>query len=66
MSAEHKPRFDALAYSIPDAGRQIGLSKTTIWRMIASGELRSFKAGGRTLISYRALEDWLDRHESAA
>jgi excisionase family DNA binding protein len=58
VSAGHaiSGRPDALAYSVPDAGRVVGLSRTTMWRLIASGELQTFKIGGRTLVAREDLE----------
>ena len=39
-----------LAHNVPDACRRLGVSRTTLYELIASGEIRSFKVGARTLI----------------
>lgn len=55
-----------LAYSIPEAAGAIGISKTTVWRLIAAGDLKTFKIGCRTLIRADALQALIDRHSEAA
>ena len=55
-----------LAYNVPDAGRAIGVSKATIWRLIKAGELRTFKVGARTLIKTAVLLAFIDRKAATA
>lgn len=64
MSAanDHRP----LSYSVKDAATAIGISKTTVWRLIASGEIQTFKLGCRTLIRADQLQALIDRHSQAA
>lgn len=57
---------DVLAYSIPDAGKAIGVSKTTMWRLIAAHEITTFKLGCRTLIRADELRRFIDSHSLAA
>lgn len=59
-------RSEALAFSVTDAGRVVGLSRTSMWRLIASGELKTFKIGGRTLVAREDLQALVSRHRSAA
>jgi excisionase family DNA binding protein len=54
-----------LAYNVPDASRAIGVSRATVWRLIAAGELRTFKLGARTLIRAEQLFALLDRKACA-
>lgn len=61
-----EPARPVLAYSVKGAGTAIGVSKTTIWRLIASGEIQTFKLGCRTLIRAEQLQDLIDRHSEAA
>ncbi len=56
----------ALSYSVVDAAKAIGISKTTMWRLIAAGEIATFKLGCRTLIRADALEAMIDRYSSKA
>lgn len=55
-----------LAYSVADAAKAIGVSKPTIWRRIAAGDLATFKLGCRTLIRADELQAFIDRHSRAA
>ena len=41
--------------SVTDAGHMLGVSRSTIWRMIRRGELPSIRQGGRRLVSVDAL-----------
>ena len=41
--------------SVADAGHRLGVSPSTIWRMIRRGELVSIRQGGRRLIPADAL-----------
>ncbi len=44
------------AYQINEATAAYGLSRTTIYKLISSGELRTVKIGGRRLIPVDAIE----------
>ncbi len=41
--------------SVADAGHLLGVSRSTIWRMIRRGELPSIRRGGRRLVLADAL-----------
>jgi excisionase family DNA binding protein len=41
--------------SIVEAGRVLGVSESTVWRMIRRGVLPSLRKGGRRLVPRRAL-----------
>ena len=41
--------------SVSQAGHLLGVSRSTIWRMLRRGELSSIRVGGRRLISAEAL-----------
>lgn len=41
---------------VPEAGRVLGVSESTVWRMIRRGTLPSVRQGGRRLILRRALQ----------
>lgn len=45
-----------LAYSVSEAAHVVGLGKTTLYGLIASGRLSSCKVGGRRLIRSADLE----------
>lgn len=51
---------DKLAYTINEAAKSVGLSRSTIYKLIGAGQLTTIKVGNRTLIpteSLRALVD---------
>jgi len=48
-----------LAYSLPEAVRASGLSRSTLYEQIAAGKLRARKLGARTLILRTELETFL-------
>jgi excisionase family DNA binding protein len=52
---------EPLSYGIPDAGRAIGVSRATIWRLVAAGEIKTFKLGNRTLIKADELRAFVER-----
>jgi len=54
---EKHPAWDtALLYSVADAARLLGIGKSTLWGMIARGEISTRKIGRRTLIRRQTLE----------
>lgn len=53
--------FDHLAYSIPAAAKAISVSRATVWRLVAAGEIPTFKLGARTLIKADELRAFVER-----
>jgi excisionase family DNA binding protein len=51
-----KGHGDRRAYRINEAAASCRLSRSTIYKLIAAGELRSVKVGGRRLIPVEAIE----------
>ena len=49
-----------LAVSISEAARIIGLGRTSIYAAISSGQLKTRKAGRRTLVETAQLRQFLD------
>lgn len=49
-----------LSVSVEQAAELTSLGVRTIWRNIANGEIRARKMGGRTIILFRDLEEFLD------
>jgi excisionase family DNA binding protein len=41
--------------TVEEAGRALGVSRSTVWRRIQRGELRSVRRGGRRLVQAAAL-----------
>jgi hypothetical protein len=49
---------DQLAYSIKDFGAAYGLGRSSVYRIIAEGQLRVVKAGRRTIILKVDADAW--------
>lgn len=41
--------------SVAEAGHALGVSESTVWRLIRRGALASFRRGGRRLIPHHAI-----------
>lgn len=50
-----------LSVGVEDAARIVGFSRSGIYELIASGELRAFKLGRRRLILMTELKEWVER-----
>lgn len=58
--------FEKLSYSPEEAGAVISKSRTGVYGLIASGELKSYKDGRGRRITRRALEEYVARKEAKA
>jgi excisionase family DNA binding protein len=47
--------------SVQETPRLTGLSKVTLYRLIAAGELTAVKAGSKTLVEYASLKSYSAR-----
>lgn len=57
-------RTPRLAYSIKDAATALGLSRSTLYKLISTGELRTLRIAGRRLIQAADIDAMLSRAES--
>lgn len=58
---------DAAAVTIREACKVLGgISHVTVYRLINSGELRSFRVGRRRLVSIDAIHDYIASAEKGA
>ena len=48
-----------ITVTIPDAVKLSGLSRTTIYEALKTGDLKAVKAGRRTLIRFAELEQYV-------
>jgi len=62
MKAQEQTRIpeDRLWLSYPEVETITGFSRTTIWRLIRSGEIQSARYGRSVKINRRSLEAWLE------
>jgi excisionase family DNA binding protein len=58
--------MDKLFYRPKDAATVLGMSRTAVFRLIKSGELRSIKHSGYRLIPVAALLDYAQALEAEA
>jgi len=63
MTKEQGP--PPLSYSVDGAAAAIGVSKATIWRLVAAGSLKTFKLGARTLIRADVLHGFIEQQSAA-
>jgi len=50
-----------LAVSVEDAARVVGYSRSGVYELISSGDLKAFKLGRRRLILMTELKAWIER-----
>jgi excisionase family DNA binding protein len=50
-----------LAYSLAETSKRLGLSKATLYRLIARGELKAVRVGSRRLVEAAEIERLLAR-----
>lgn len=51
--------------TVDEAGRALGVSRSTVWRLIQRGDLPSVRRGGRRLVPSTALRTRARRHQAA-
>ncbi|MDF2916581.1 MAG: Helix-turn-helix domain [Microbacterium sp.] len=47
-----------------EAAHRLGVSRTTIWRLISAKELRSVRIGARTLVVNESLDTYVSHHST--
>ena len=52
--------------SVGEAGKRIGVSKSTAWRLVQAGLLRSVRAGKRVIVPVSATNDYLAGNTSSS
>ena len=62
---DHNTVADRLAVSPAEAARLAGVGRTTIYKAIGSGALRSLKIGKRRLILIISIREWLETAQQA-
>ncbi|WP_435109423.1 helix-turn-helix domain-containing protein [Nocardiopsis synnemataformans] len=48
-----------VAYTVPEAAASLALCEATTWKLVRSGELRSFKVGAARRVPATALEEFV-------
>lgn len=52
--------MDRLTYTIPEVAQHLRLGRTTVYRLISTGELPSILIGGSRRVTAAALVDFID------
>jgi excisionase family DNA binding protein len=60
-----EPEPGRMALSVPESAYVFSVSVHHVWRLIATGELASFKMGRRRLISRAAIDAYIAELEAA-
>lgn len=50
--------------TVDEAGRALGVSRSTVWRLIQRGDLPSVRRGGRRLVPATAIHKGASRHRT--
>jgi excisionase family DNA binding protein len=53
-----------LCFSLKEAASKLHISRTSLHRLIKDAEIRSFAIGGRRLISFQAMSEYITKKES--
>ena len=48
--------------SYKDAEQVVGLGRTTLWKLVTSGEVQAARVGRAVRLNRRSLEEYLERH----
>lgn len=51
---------EKLTYSIAETARVLGISRSSVYRLLERSSFPAFRIGDRTLISIKGLEDWVN------
>lgn len=62
---DQNQQISPLSVSVEDAARVVGYSRSGVYELIASGELKAFKLGRRRLILMSELKSWVERAAQA-
>lgn len=53
------------ALSLTEAAQQLGVSRTSLYKLIGRGEVQSFKVGARNLVPVASIEAYIERQQTA-
>ena len=66
MTTKDRPPVPAVLYRVEEAADALRLSRSLLYELIRSGELRTVKAGRRRLVPVEALAEYVARLKDAA
>ncbi len=65
VSKENGEALQPLLLNVPQVATLLGLSRTKVYELIATEGLPVLKFGRAVRVSFKALQQWLDRRQSA-
>lgn len=63
--AELRKSSDRVAYSVTEAAAAIGVSRPTMYNLIATEDFPSYKIGGKVYVDADGLREWSARNAAA-
>ncbi len=66
MTTKDRPTVPAVLYRVDEAAAALRLSRSVLYELIRSGQLRSVKAGRRRLVPVAALSEYVHSLDGAA
>ncbi len=54
--------LDELLVSVEEAARRLGVGRSAMYELLASGQIGRVKVGRRTLVPVQELRSWVDRN----
>ena len=59
-SNANETKSTEICISIPEAGKRLGVSLSTMYKAMTNGELKTFKIGARRLVKLSDLNDYIE------
>ncbi|KWV95652.1 MULTISPECIES: helix-turn-helix domain-containing protein [unclassified Erythrobacter] len=61
---KHQPVIEPIAMRVPEACRYLGIGRSTLYVLIARGEIEIVKLGSSTLVLTKSLKGLVERRRS--
>lgn len=55
-----------VAYKVPEAAKALAMCEATVWKLVKSGEIRSYKVGAARFIPATALDEFIEARLAAS
>lgn len=57
--SKHQKEMSQLLYSVPEVASVLSLSERLIWKLVRTGDIKSFKIGAARRVERKAIDDYL-------
>lgn len=54
------PTIPRVAYKVPEAAQALAMCEATVWKLVKSGALRSYKVGAARFVPASALDEFVE------